>query len=1196
MKSALHRRTVIFLALASLPITVAQAAPSKSLTTKQERVDRAVDEMAASSRETAILNLKRMLKLKRGKPEEAMIIWRLADMEWRSSKSYFRVGVSQDNQNNRSNTRLNELLEACIAHTTELLTRFPKFPTIRDVLVRRGRTFEELKKKDYALRDYLDYIKKYPDEKQTVEVRLMASDVLAEQNRHQEIISILKPVDVTKNLGGLESQVAEKQALANFNVENYPEAIRKAEWLLRYDHAKGLNKDKGGHYDEVVSMVALFYGTAFEKRLAGYSLEHAIDYFRKLENGAIFGKLSHEFMIVMRSKEMQAETLAWKDLALARMPRSFDTLWILVDTYDALINWKDFPRFANIEKDFGNYFAQNPTAAAKAANTDWYKHFKKTLLEFADKIYATLPKKDPNENDYKVIQGPYLQALNAYAKIADPKDDTKAKVRFRAGEFYSNMKDWEKAQQAFTEVYQAKLFVVADANLRDQARLRAMTARYDSFKAKGVIPQSLKAAKLNSPKRPLPSDVVEWIKWVDEVAAQKTSQPETMDKLLFEANRVVYSYGDVDSAYKRMLHYVGTRPNSKLTPAVCALVIDTLIESDAWVATRTLAMKFQEMPNVAVGEFKAKLVQLERDSHYKITVAVLKNKDYAKAKALGEEHLKLYPDSKHKVDVLAMLGKVSLELKDNDASLAYMNQVIEANPSHETAGVAYFVRGADAEKKFFFKQAFADYYKVYKLPADKRGISENDAPALKRKLFVLGLIADDAKISETLMKSPDFCGRDRIDDLRAECERLTALTAVRNDGDRRTAWNFIELGDRAPKEAKSAWYATALSRGQQIPNSVITKTVEDLLKSFDKLDSISQMEVLAELQTSAPRIYQRKVEVVETNSPISRRLDDLQPTLQKRVREVQGLEKLAASLLAIPAPEVKVKVLGMLAGAYGKIADQLRMMPTPKGFKEDEEKVFKQAMANMLDPLQQKIAQIGQQTWDIAKQAGVRAPWRDPNHEQTYGPAYGDHDLSWKPESGYLGAIGDKGKKSSWFEVVKRKQIRPMIFFYQLSMTAQAEKLGLDESDKALLQFATLRTLGLDSEANLLIKEKAPTLKGEAQRLGMLTKVYESVISHSIEGVRTARKEFKDLRLKGDSSDESHVLDLAEQIDETTSSIIAKAESDAREKAEADAKAKGEAESQRKRVPASAGADGVPDSATEKSPPTKKSGKSSARR
>lgn len=1159
---------------------------SQNLTTKQERVDRAVDMMAASSRETAILNLKRMLRLKRGTAEEPMILWRLADIEWRSSKSYFRVGISQGADLDKPSARFNELLESCIAHATEILTRFPKFPHLRDVLVRRGRSFEELKKKDYALKDYLDYISRYPDERATVEVRLMASDVLAEQSRHQDILNILKPVNIGQDLGGLEGQVAEKQALANFNVENYPEAVRKAEWLLRYDRARGLHKDPTGHYSEVIGMVALFYGTAFEKRLAGYSLEHALDYFRRLEKGAIFGRLSHEFMLVMRSKEMQSETIAWKDLAVQKMPKSFDTLWILVDAYDAVINWKDFPKFSNIEKDFNAYFAQNPGALAKAQTTDWYKKFKHTLLEFADKIYATLPKKDPNENDYRVIQGNYLQALNAYMRITDPRDEMKAKVRFRVGEFYSNVKDWDKAQQAFTEVYQAKLFVVPSQELRDQSRLRAMTARYDSFKEKGIIPQSLKAVKLTTAKKPLPADVVEWIKWVDEVAALKTSQSETMDKLLFEANRVVYSYGDVDLAYKRMLHYVGTRSNSKLTPAVCALVIDTLIESEAWVATRTLAIKFQEMPNVAVGEFKTKLAELERDSHYRITVGIFKNKDYPKTKAFGEEHLKLYPDSKHKVDVLAMLGKVAIEMKDGAASLAYMNQVIEISPNHDSAGAAFFVRAADSEKKFLFKQAFEDYYRVFKLPAEKRGISANDLPSLKRKLFTLGLVAEEPKISETLAKNPDFCGRDKIDDLKPECDRLAALAATTNENDKRAAWAFVELGDKAPRESKSAWYAVALSRGHQLPNTVIARTVEELLKTFDKLDSISQMEVLSQLQTSIPRIYRRKTEIVETNSPISRRLDDLQPTLQKRVREVQSLEKLAAALLTLPSSEIKLEVLGVLSKSYQKIADQLTAMPTPKGFAAEEAVVFKQAITSMVEPLQQKVAQIGAQNWDIAKQSGLETSWWDAANENTYGAQFSNEKLQWKPEVAYLNGVSEAGTKSPWFEVLKRKKTRPMIFFYQLSQTPQAEKLGLDESDKALMQLATLRALGLGSEANLLLKEKLPTMKGEALRLGVLTKIYEALISRSPELVRTTRKEFKDLRFSKENSEEGRVLNVAEKVDDITSEIISKAEAEAKAVAKAAAAA---AAAEKKRAPASAAVvDAVPEAAPVNSPPKAK--------
>ncbi len=1167
----------------------ASARPSgpQSLTTKQERVDRAVDQMAASSRETAILNLKRMLKLKRGTSEEPMLLWRLADMEWRSSKSYFRVGVSgTQGDGKRSGLRFNQLLESCVAHTTEILTRFPKFRGIRDVLIRRGRAFEELKRKDYALKDYLDYIARYPDEKQTVEVRLMASDVLAEQSRHQDILNILKPVNVSKNLGGLEALVVEKQALANFNVENYPQALRKAEWLLRYDRARGLDKESGGHYDEVIGMLALFYGTAFEKRLAGYSLEHAMDYFRKLEGGRITGKLSHEFMMVMRSKEMQAETFAWKTLALERMPRSFDTLWILVDTYDAVINWKDFPRFAGIEKDFDAFFDRNPAFVAKAHETEWYKKFKRTLLEFADKIYATLPKKDANENDYKVIQAPYLQALNAYMRIADPRDEVKARVRFRIGEFYSSVKDWDRAQQAFTEVYQGKLFVVKETELRDQARIRAMTARYDAFKEKGVIPQDLKAAKLTTAKKPLPSDVIEWIKWVDEVAAlaptgQKAQQEEmvqTMDKLLFEANRVIYSKSDIDLAYKRMLNYVGTRPNSKLTPAVCALVIDTLIESEAWVATRTLAIKFQQMPNVSVGEFKKKLATLERDSHYKITVGVMESKDFARAKAFGDEHLKLYPDSKYKVEILSMMGKISLELKDTESSLAYMNQVIEIAPNHDSVGVAYFVRASDAEKKFLFKPAFDDYLKVYKLPAEKRGISDGDLPALKRKLFLLGLVADDAKTTELLTKNAEFCGSDKPGILRVECERLAALQMMGNEKDRRTAWALVDLGNKAPREAKATWYAAALTRGYQLPNSVVATTIDEMMKSFDKLDTMTQMEVLASLPESGERLFQRKTDTVENYSPISKRLDDLQPTLQKRVREVQGLEKLAVSLMTLPSPELKVRVLGILSKAYAKIADQLQTMPVPRGFKAEEAEEFKKAIASMVDPLGQKVAQLGQQTWEIAIQAGIPSPYWDAATEQNFAASYAGFDGKWQPRTAYLDGLSDAGKKSPWAESVRRKKARPMIFFYQVSQTPQAEKLGLDESDKALLQLATLRAMGLESEANHLLKEKEPTLKGEALRLGKLTQVYEGIVSRSIEGTRVAYKAFRSSRFSDRNRDEAKVLKVAEKIEDAVVEVMAKNEAEAKAKQKAEAQAK--AEDAKKRTPAAAdqpGADAVPE-------------------
>ncbi len=41
----------------------------------------------------------------------------------------------------------------------------------------------------------------------------------------------------------------------------------------------------------------------------------------------------------------------------------------------------------------------------------------------------------------------------------------------------------------------------------------------------------------------------------------------------------------------------------------------------------------------------------------------------------------------------------------------------------------------------------------------------------------------------------------------------------------------------------------------------------------------------------------------------------------------------------------------------------------------------------MVDPLQQKVAQIGMQTWEISKQAGIQTPWWDAESDQNYGPA-----------------------------------------------------------------------------------------------------------------------------------------------------------------------------------------------------------------
>jgi len=634
-----------------------------------------------------------------------------------------------------------------------------------------------------------------------------------------------------------------------------------------------------------------------------------------------------------------------------------------------------------------------------------------------------------------------------------------------------------------------------------------------------------------------------------------------MDKLLFKANRLFYSYGDIDTAYKRMLQYVGTRPESKLTPPTCALIMDTLIESEAWVATRTLSMKFLTMPNVAVGPFKTKLEVLEQDSHYKIIQNFYKTKDYPKVVQFGEEHLKLYPQTKRKVDIIAMLGKASVETHNQEASLAYMNQVIELAPNHESAGAAYFIRAQDYEKSFHFKQAFDDYYKIYRLPADKRGLSEKDTGNLKKKLFILGLTSDDQGILKLLAQAPEFCGVDKPDpDLRVECDRFVATQLLKH-GDRRTAWQLVEVGDRATASARSAWYAVALTKGSALPNSVVKRVIEDLQKSLDKLDPMTQMVVLSSLNLSVPAIFEKKIETVESLSKIDKRIDYLKNSLEKRVREVSGLENLAAAMILLPSPEIRVNVLGRLSQAFLNVAEEIRAIPVPKGFKAEEGEVFKQAMAQLMIPLKQKYEQIGQQSWEISKKFGLKTFWVDALTLEQTGHEFENLNIQWNEEQALLDSLPEDFKKTPWAQAVKTNQVRPMIFFYQFSQTPESERLKMSENEKTVLRMATLAALNMPSSLVQQAKDQEPNIRGEALRMSLMVRIRHAVEAQSYADIKALRATFDDKGFDDKNKAEDKILKLAETFEKRTNEYIAQKDTEAKAQAKAQAKAEAEAKS-----------------------------------
>lgn len=1114
-----------------LLITVASAQDQAGSFTQQERLDRAVDVAAVASRETAISNLKRLLRLKRGTPQEAGLIWRLTDIEWKATRNHFRVGAT-NGENSSANLRYQELLKSVITHTTDLMARFPNFKDWDEALFRRGQAYQELEKKELAIADYIAYTEKYPRGRQHVTVRLLAADLYKQKSQFTEVLRILQPVDIEANHGGLEAQVVERQAFANFNLERFPEALRKTEWLFSYLRRPNVDVTKTTPKAEVIAMIALFYGTAYERGQVGYSLEHAFSYFRKLDQGRSVAELSKQFVLVLRSKDRHADVFAWKNLHLQKALKTEITLYVLIEAYDAVIAWKEYKEFKNIEKDFDLYFSANPKSILRAAQIDEFKKFKSTLLDFSEKLYQTLPKPNPSPAEHWQIANEFLTALSAYMRISDPKDLNKAKVRYRMGEFYVGLKDYEKAQMSFTEVFQTKEYIVMPPEFREQARTQAILARYDFFKEKGILPNDLKAQKLTSPKKVLEPQVAEWVRWVEEVAAQPQNlKNETFDKLLFEANRLTYAYGDVDLAYRKMLNYVGLRPNSKLTPATCALIIDTLILSEAWVATRTLSMRFQKMPNVSVGEFKTKLVKLELDSHFKITQTFFKLKDYKKAYLLGEEHLKTYSKSEHRVEVLTLLGRSAMELKSPKRALVYFEEVLKVNPNSDVAGVTYTLRAEEAERSFNFRTAFEDLLRVYELPQEKSGISPADVSNLKRKIFLLANLSGESKLLDRLRLHPKFCKNSEDPTIQWECERFEATQAFYSD-DGHTAWQMIELSEKSRGPKKVLWLASAFSKGSQLPNSVLKKTTQDLLAGVSSLDPVSKMETLSHLIRAVPETFDRKMNAAEDNARIEKKFSKFKDSLEKRLKDVQGLEGVAGDFIQIPVPELRIKVLSRLRVAYESVAKEVGEVPTPKDFNEEEAQVFQQAITQITEPLKLKVDQLVQEEWALGKEYSLsvqKIPQALVDKFKIEKIPVAPKDFEIKQ---WVKALPSKAQDSTWSQLVLGEQIRPLVFMTQLSQTPEMDRFGLIEQEKWMLQIASLRKLGFEWDAIQLLRQVAPKLTAEAASLYPWLELGYTVSSFNVDRMVEVKRNVDKERSSARESIYSDWLEVVSKVDQ----------------------------------------------------------------
>jgi TolA-binding protein len=230
----------------------------------------------------AIEALQNILKKKKGSPQEADFLNRLAELYMRKSKSgrFFDLQRSA-NQKTLSSFPVAEAkgadwLQKAIKTYNIILTQFPKFAETDSVLFNSAFAYQQLNQKKNSEGNYKTLIERFPNSTILPDALLALGELLYDQGRFSDAKSYFEKIEKYP-----ESRVyvygLYKLGWANYNLKNSAEAIKKLKMVVEKNPPEIEGTNKKGYYlrKEAIRDLVLFIGEV-------YQAEDLYDFFKAI--------------------------------------------------------------------------------------------------------------------------------------------------------------------------------------------------------------------------------------------------------------------------------------------------------------------------------------------------------------------------------------------------------------------------------------------------------------------------------------------------------------------------------------------------------------------------------------------------------------------------------------------------------------------------------------------------------------------------------------------------------------------------------------------------------------------------------------------------------------------------------------------------------------------------------------------------
>ena len=504
------------------------------------------------------------------------------------------------------------------------------------------------------------------------------------------------------------------------------------------------------------------------------------------------------------------------------------------------------------------------------------------------------------------------------------------------------------------------------------ASLKAIASRYEVLRGEKLIPTEVKALALpSSDPSKLHAGISEWVEWIDTHGG-KYVKDESFDNFAFEANRALYTQGQLLRATERLQEFAEKNPKSKFAIPSASLVLDSVVATQDWERTRKLALRLASVSEWKSGAFGNRLFQLAADSSYKLMETAQKAEKTDEVLEQAEDFIKKYASSPRLEDALFLAANASMKKSETKTAELYYSKLIDRFPRSENTAAALQARSTLAEQRYDWAASARDRLSLLALPKSK--LSAKDRVKQQMRTLYLEWLSGDVKRLQAATRNPLLCAETEKDELARDCARYRLLGTLQSPKPTQPTEEELKKAFHqalhADKDLRALWALQALrldshERALNFPDRLLLTRV--VSAGFEDQDPLVQFALLSDLQNEIPRAFERNRLAIKKYSG----LKATEKSIKHRVELIQEMEQAATRSAKLPYARIQAEILAEIAQLYIDFSSSLQGMTAPDGMSGDDLVAYQEMIRKLVFPFEEKGQTIRRKAFEIASQAAV---------------------------------------------------------------------------------------------------------------------------------------------------------------------------------------------------------------------------------